>query len=217
MGRAANGQAIVASRLTPSEVGRLRELLHEATVLKELAMWRRAKCVLGYIEGRSAIDMGKEVGVDRSAIAKWTAWYNAEGADGLRPRPLPGRAPRLSVEQREQVARVVEAGPQAAGFQSGMWTGALVGQWIEQEFGVHYHPQHIPRLLHQLGFSVQRPRKRLARADLARQAEWLRTTFPAIKKKPPHVGAPFSSRTKPASGLTERSTKRGAPSESNRG
>jgi hypothetical protein len=37
-----------------------------------------------------------------------------------------------------------------------MWTGALVGQWIEQRFGVHYHPQHIPRLLHQLGFSVQR-------------------------------------------------------------
>jgi transposase len=40
----------------------------------------------------------------------------------------------------------------------------------------------VPRLLHQLRFSVQRPRKRLARADLARQATWLRETLPAIKK-----------------------------------
>jgi hypothetical protein len=31
---------------------------------------------------------------------------------------------------------------------------------------------------------VQRPRKRLARADLAKQAAWLRTELPAIKKKP---------------------------------
>ena len=39
-------------------------------------------------------------------------------------------------------------------------------------------------LLHQLGFSVQRPRKRLARADAEAQAQWLREKLPAIKKKP---------------------------------
>jgi len=41
----------------------------------------------------------------------------------------------------------------------------------------------VPRLLHELDFSVQRPRKRLARADAAAQATWIRKTFPAIKKK----------------------------------
>ena len=206
----------MASRLKPRQVERLRELLHEATVLKDLAMWRRAKCVLGYIDGRAAIDLAKEIGLDRSAIAKWIGWYNADGADGLRTRPLPGRSPRLTDEQRAEVARVVEAGPLAAGFQSGMWTGALIGQWIEQRLGVHYHPQHIPRLLHQLGFSVQRPRKRLAAADLQRQEMWLRTTFPAIKKKPLPAGASSSSRTRPASGSTARSTRRGVASASNR-
>jgi transposase len=217
MGRARNGQAILAARLKPQEVGKLRELLREATAMKDLAMWRRAKCVLGYIAGHTAIGLAKEIGVDRSAIAKWTGWYNAEGADGLRSRPLPGREPRLTEEQRAEVSCVVEAGPEAAGFQSGMWTGALVGEWIEQRFGVHYHPQHIPRMLHQLGFSVQRPRKRLARADLQRQEVWLRTTFPAIKKKPPPAVAPSSSRTRRASGSTARFTRLGAASESSRG
>lgn len=53
---------------------------------------------------------------------------------------------------------------------------------IEQRFGVRYHNHHIPRLLNQLGFSVQRPRKRLARADAEAQAVWLRDKFPATKK-----------------------------------
>jgi transposase len=183
MGRTPNGQAIKVERLRKEEVGKLRALRDEATACKDLATWRRAHCVLGYIEGRTVISMAKALDIDRSAITKWLAWYNAEGAEGLRTTPLPGRAPRLTDEQREQVARVVEAGPPASGFRSGVWTGAVVGQWIAREFGVHYHPQHIPRLLHQLGFSVQRPRKRLARADLAKQAAWLRTQFPAIKKK----------------------------------
>jgi transposase len=38
-------------------------------------------------------------------------------------------------------------------------------------------------MLNDLGFSVQRPRKRLARADAEAQETWLRETFPAIKKK----------------------------------
>lgn len=216
MARPLNGKAIVASRLAPIEVDRLRELLREATATKDLTLWRRAKCVLGYIEGRSAIDMGREVDVDRSAVAKWISWYNAEGAEGLRTKPHPGREPRLTDAQRAEVASVVEAGPQAAGFQSGMWTGALVGQWIERRFGVRYHPQHIPRLLHQLGFSVQRPRKRLARADLDKQAAWLRTSLPSIKKSVEPVAASSSSKTRRASGSTARSTKRGAASDASR-
>jgi hypothetical protein len=38
-----------------------------------------------------------------------------------------------------------------------------------------------PRLLHQLRFSVQRPRKRLARADKAAQERWLTKRLPAIR------------------------------------
>jgi len=183
MGRAGNGKAICEERLTAAELRKLRNLLDEAKAAKDLATWRRAHCVLGYVDGQKVIAMAAALSINRTAITKWLAWYSAEGADGLRTTPSPGRIPRLSKEQRAEVARVVEEGPIAAGFTSGVWTGALVGQWITKRFGVRYHPQHIPRLLHQLGFSVQRPRKRLARADLEKQAMWLRKTFPAIKKK----------------------------------
>ncbi len=48
--------------------------------------------------------------------------------------------------------------------------------------GSSYHEQHIPRLLHRLGFSVQRPRKLLARADAEAQQQWLEVRLPAIKR-----------------------------------
>ena len=111
------------------------------------------------------------------------------GADGLRTGKPPGAAPRLSEEQRSKLGQVIKAGPQAAGFTSGVWTGPMLREFIFQHFGVSYHNHHIPRLLHQLGFSVQRPRKRLARADAAAQALWIEDRFPAIKKKPRPVAA----------------------------
>ncbi len=58
----------------------------------------------------------------------------------------------------------------------------MIGDLIEQRFQVRYHNHHVPRLLNDLGFSVQRPRKRLARADAEAQDTWVRERFPAIIK-----------------------------------
>jgi transposase len=136
------------------------------------------------------IALAAQLDVTRGSVNRYLQWYEAMGVDGLLTGTAPGRAPLLSDEQREELIGLVEAGPQAAGYASGVWTGPMIGDVIERRFGVRYHNQHVPRLLHQLGFSVQRPRKRLARADADAQAQWLREKFPAIKKKlRPAVGS----------------------------
>jgi transposase len=154
-------------------------------------------------------DIAKEYGVTRGSVNRWLQWYDADHVDGLRTRVAEGPAPKLTEEQREALKVIIELGPVQAGYQSGVWTGPMIGDLIEERFGVRYHNHHVPRLLHQFKFSVQRPRKRLARADLARQAAWLRNTLPAIKKEPGSAAASLPSATKPASGSTGRSTKRG--------
>ncbi len=50
--------------------------------------------------------------------------------------------------------------------------------------GTAYHPGHVRKLLHTMGFSVQRPRRVLARADAAAQDRWRRHTYPNLKEKP---------------------------------
>jgi transposase len=139
--------------------------------------------VLGYLDERRVVDLAVEAGVTRGSVNRWLRWYEALGVDGLLTGIPPGAAPRLADAQRAELTAIVEAGPMAAGYQSGVWTGPMIGDLIRQRFGVDYHNHHIPRLLHQLGFSVQRPRKRLARADGLAQEHWLRVRLPAIKKK----------------------------------
>ncbi len=181
--RSKKGQAISAKRRSRAERGRLGALLKQAKSAGDLKTWRRAKAVLGYLQGRSVIEMAEETDVTRGSINRWLQWFNAKGTDGLRPRKATGPAPRLTPEQLAELTATIDAGPQSAGYTTGMWTGPMIGDWIRRKYGVRYHNHHIPRLLHKLGFSVQRPRKRLCRADKEKQEYWLRKKFPAIKKK----------------------------------
>lgn len=214
MGRSKNGQAIRESQRTPEKIGQLREFLEEAEAQSDLATWRRGRAVLGYVGGKSVEQLHTELDVSLAAVKKWIRWYDVEGVAGLWTRAAPGAAPRLTDSQFAQLKEVIKAGPQAAGFAAGVWNGPMIKHWIETNYGVQYHKQHIPRLLHRLGFSVQRPRKLLARADAEAQRQWVEVRLPAIKKSPQNAGASSSSRTKPASGSTARCIRRGLSSGS---
>jgi transposase len=181
--RSKTGEAISAVRRTPTAQKKLRRFIAAAEARGDLDCWRRGRAVLGYIENRRVVDLASEAGVTRGSVNRWLQWYEADGLDGLLTGIPPGAPPRLSEPQRAELTAIVEAGPLAAGYQSGVWTGPMIGDLIEQRFAVRYHTHYVPELLHQLGFSVQRPRKRLARADVAAQEYWLRVRFPAIKKK----------------------------------
>lgn len=206
MKRARKGEAIRPERRARGERRRLRALLEKAKRHGDLMTWRRAKAVLAYLAGQPVIELLSELDVVRASVNRWLTWFNASGTDGLRPRKAPGPTPRLTEEQLAELPTLIEAGPQAAGYSTGMWTGPMIGDLIHRRYGVRYHNQYVPHLLHNLGFSVQRPRKRLARADAEKQARWLKERFPAIKKKRPRVAASSCLKTRPASGSMELST-----------
>ena len=71
----------------------------------------------------------------------------------------------------------------AYGFDCGVWTSPMITRVIAERFGLGYHPGHVRKVLHRIGFSVQRPRRVLARADAAQKERWQRKTFPNLKKK----------------------------------
>lgn len=184
MARSKNGEAISARRRSPSALKKLRRFIRDRKTARDLNEWRRGQAILGYVNGRRVVDLAVDYGVTRGSVNRWLQWYEAMGVEGLRTEKPPGPTPKLDAAQREELSAVVDAGPLAAGYQSGVWTGPMIGDLIEQRFGARYHKHNVPRLLHDLGFSIQRPRKRLARADADKQATWLRKTFPAIKKRP---------------------------------
>lgn len=94
----------------------------------------------------------------------------------------------MSAQDKQQLKKLLLAGPQAAGFDSALWTCRRVAQVIEQTFGVSYHPDHVGRLLHGLGFSCQYPPHQARERDEDAIRQWRLVAWPRIKKKPDKKG-----------------------------
>lgn len=185
MARSKTGEALSPKRRRGSSRKALERFTTRAKKRGDLAEWRRGRAVLGYIAGERVVELAEQLDVSRGSVNRWLQWYERLGIPGLQTCKPPGLPSKLTAEQRAELVELVEAGPMAAGYGSGVWTGPMIADLIEARFGYRYHNHSVPPLLHKLGFSVQRPRKRLARADLDAQAFWVKKRFPAIKKKPP--------------------------------
>jgi putative transposase len=62
------------------------------------------------------------------------------------------------------LVRLLLKGSMAYGYRTNLWTTARIAGLVEQEFGVSYHRDHIGRLMHGLGWSVQKPERRALEA-----------------------------------------------------
>ena len=182
--KAKAGEAIPPEMRRPEDIAELKGFLARSQRRHDREEVKRFRAVLSYIDGSSAIDTANKLKTVRSCVNKWIRWYVTAGPEGLLTQDSPGSPPKLEAERLRELAVIIEAGPVAAGYTSGVWTGPMVGDLIEKRFGVTYHHEYIPRLLARMRFSIQRPRKRLARADAEAQLEWVEKRLPKIKKKP---------------------------------
>jgi transposase len=105
-----------------------------------------------------------------------------EGVEGLRHKPPPGAAPRLSEDERDKVPELLQRGAEAHGFRGEVWTCARVAEVIRREFGVLYHPAHVSRLVRKLGLSLQKPVRRANQRDEEAIERWKEQRWPQLKK-----------------------------------
>ena len=138
---------------------------------------------------QTAPEIADVLKVHRSNVCLWLERWQEDGLEGILEGHRPGRPRTISERQREQLADILESGPVAYGFTSGVWTCPMIARVIEDEFSLSYHPAHVSRILHSLEFSVQRPQKVLARADKALQSKWIRYRYPNLKKSPSEKAA----------------------------
>jgi hypothetical protein len=73
-------------------------------------------------------------------------------------------------------------GAKANGFPNELWTLKRIAAVIQMQFGGHYHPAHVWKLLHGLGWSCQVHERRPIQRDEQVIAHWKRDKWPAIKK-----------------------------------
>ena len=170
--------------LHPATRRHLTRLSKEAERDGAYRVAKRLQAVVLNAEGRTSGELAAVLKAPRSKISEWLAQYQVHGIEGLLEGYRSGRPPELAQAQRQQLGDILDSGPVAYGLDNGVWTSPMIAWVIEEEFGVQYHPGHVRKLLHAWGFSVQRPRRILARADVAAQDRWRRRIYPNLKKKP---------------------------------
>jgi len=128
------------------------------------------------LEGVDRKTAAESCGMDRQTLRDWVHRYNAEGLEGLANRRSPGRFPRLSPEQKAELAAVVEAGPDPQIDGVVRWRRIDLKRWIEAEFGVTMHERTVGKQLAALGYRRLSVRPQHPKADAEAQAAFKKTS-----------------------------------------
>jgi transposase len=146
---------------------------------------RRLRAMALLAEGHSLNEVARRLGCEASSVLRWRDAFGRWGRGALRPKPIPGRPPRLTRRQKAQLIRYLLQGPLTHGYRTDLWTTLRVAQLIRRQFGIHYHRDHVGRLLHSLNWTCQKPEKRATQRDEAAIAAWKQRAWPRIKKTQP--------------------------------
>lgn len=131
---------------------------------------------------KSQAEIARILGVSTAAVCVWNRKLKKQGKESLAMKRASGRPAGLTPTNKASLLKILEAGATAAGFESERWTQARIQQVIEKKFGIHYHQNYISRLLHDLGWSVQKPETRAVERDEDLIRAWLSKDWSRIKK-----------------------------------
>lgn len=143
---------------------------------------RRLRAMSLVKNGCSLNETARRVGCNASSVMRWRDAMRRGGLRALRPRPAPGRPPRLTRRQKARLVAYLLQGPLAHGHRTDLWTTLRVARLIQCKFGVRYHRDHVGKLLHALNWSCQKPEKRATQRDESAIEAWKRRDWPRIKK-----------------------------------
>lgn len=161
-----------------------RSLSHEALEAIRIIAVRRVH------EGERPSTVIKSFGLCRTTIYPWLHAALQGGEPALQARPATGRPPSLTGRQKQQVWRwICGKDPRQHGFDSGLWTRRIVGQLIDQRFGVSLGLTAISDLLAELRITPQKPLRRAYERDPKEIERWKAETYPKLRRRSRSRGA----------------------------
>ena len=108
----------------------------------------------GWTLERSAAALDQPI----TTVHDWLVHFDTHGLGRLHDKKQPGRPPMLTVKQRRELVKILERGP--LHHSGGLWSSKEVKDLLKRKYKIEFVKQHVWRMLTQLGFSMQCPRKR---------------------------------------------------------
>ena len=138
----------------------LRGRYRTCTEVKEVRRWHALWLIS---QGQSAQEAARTVGVCPAWVRRVVQRYNTTGPSAVRDghsHNPGGRRPRVSRKQQQYLSQLLERPPP----DGGLWSGAKVALWLEQQTGQKTYAQLGCVYLRRLGLTPQQPRRRHVQA-----------------------------------------------------
>lgn len=143
---------------------------------------RRRRAVALVEQGESPTVVARILGVRPASIHRWRRM--AHKPQGLDARPVPGRTPRLPPYQLRPLERRLRHGAKKHGWPNDLWTADRVARLIHQRFGIHYHPEHVRKILKQrLGWTSQKPKRKARERNDKEVERWTGDELPRLLRE----------------------------------
>jgi transposase len=136
------------------------------------------------LDGQDVGEVAEIVGASEGSVRRWRRGVEKGGLQALKAKPHPGPKPRLNRRQKQQLVRILLAGPRKAGYSTELWTCKRVAAVVAKRFRVQYHPDHVGKMLHDLGWTCQLPEQEAREGSPAAVAWWRKRDWPRIKRGP---------------------------------
>ena len=136
-----------------------------ASTVTDAGQVRRLLALAAIYDGQSREEAARIGGMDRQTLRDWVLRFNEHGPDGLINAKSPGRRPTLSKDQMEELARLVEAGPDPEKDGVARWRCVDLKRVLGARFGVDLSEVSLGRVLKRLGFSHISARPRHPKQD----------------------------------------------------
>jgi transposase len=142
-------------KLSDEQWDALDELRFSTT---DAVVFRNATIILMSGAGRSKQSIAEDLGCSPATVDNVRRQYREQGLKGLVPRKSTGRRSRATPEYRAALRQAVQTAPQSLGYGFSVWSVARLNQHLKRQTKISFSDDRLRDLLHEEGFSFQRPK-----------------------------------------------------------
>jgi transposase len=158
----------------------LERMLRQAEHRGDLRAAKRVMAILSIADGHTYKVISGVLGVSEESLRIWYHAFLLDGLKGLRSGKSPGRKPKLTKSQKQQLDKLISEGPQKAGYPGACWRSPMIQHLILDRFGIFYCVNYISQLLKSMDFSYQKAGFVSNHKNPEKREEWLRDKWPEI-------------------------------------
>jgi transposase len=146
------GRGIALSEAQWDELDRTRFSAQSADV------FRNCLIILKSDSRDTIASIAEDLGCGTDTVIRVRRLYRQGGVAALVPRKPPGRKSKATPAFLQAMGQAVQTSPLTLGYGFSNWSVVRLAEYLAKITGIRFSDDQLRRLLHQEGFSVQRPK-----------------------------------------------------------